>query len=224
MKILAIDTSTTACSVALLMNDDIKLSHKIAPMQQAKLILPMIDELLRTNNLDVNQLDALAFGCGPGSFTGVRIATSVMQGLAYASQLPLISVSSLAAVAQAAYTDLGWKKLLVAMDARISEVYFGAYQINDHGLAELIGAEIVSPPEKIKFPHENNWYGIGNGWLVYQDQLSIKPNIIDDTRTPVASAVALLAKEKHLKQEWVSPEAALPVYLRDNVAIKSQPK
>lgn len=223
MKILAIETSTTACSVALLIDNEMKLSHKIAPMQQAKLILPMIDEILKDNNLTLNQLDALAFGCGPGSFTGVRIAISVMQGLAYATQVPLISVSSLAALAQAAYTDLGWKKLLVAIDARISEVYYGAYQINDQGIAELVGEEVVSAPEKVQFPQESDWYGVGNGWAVYPDQLQIKPNSIDDTRLPMASAVALLAKEKYQKQQWVSPDAAVPVYLRDNVAIKSQP-
>jgi tRNA threonylcarbamoyladenosine biosynthesis protein TsaB len=222
MKILAIETSTTACSVALLIEDEIKFLHKIAPMQQAKLILPMINDILESNNIKLNQLDALAFGCGPGSFTGVRIAISVMQGLAYASQIPLISISSLAAVAQAAYTDLGWKKLLVAMDARINEVYYGAYQINEHGLAYLIGEETVCPPQQVKFSEENDWYGVGNGWQVYHEQLAKQPVAIDDTRLPLATAVALLAKQKHQERDWVSPAEALPVYLRNNVAIKSK--
>jgi tRNA threonylcarbamoyladenosine biosynthesis protein TsaB len=222
MKILAIETSTNACSVALMIDDAIQSSHLVAPMQQAKLILPMIEERLQYANISLNQLDALAFGCGPGSFTGVRIATSVMQGLAYASGVPLISVSSLAAVAQAAYTDLGWKKLLVALDARISEVYVGAYQINKVGIAELIGVEAVSAPDQITIPEGSNWYGVGNGWEVYQERLSYKPLAQDTTRLPMASAVLLLAKDKFEKNDFVTPGAALPVYLRNNVAIKSR--
>jgi tRNA threonylcarbamoyladenosine biosynthesis protein TsaB len=222
MKILAIETSTNACSVALLIDDVIQSSHLIAPMQQAKLILPMIEERLQHANMSLNQLDALAFGCGPGSFTGVRIATSVMQGLAYASGVPLISVSSLAAVAQAAYTDLGWKKLWVAMDARISEVYAGAYQINDVGIAALMGEEAVSAPEQMVIPEGSDWYGVGNGWEVYQAQLSYKLMAQDATRLPMASAVLLLAKDKFLKGDFVAPGSALPVYLRNNVAIKSR--
>jgi tRNA threonylcarbamoyladenosine biosynthesis protein TsaB len=222
MKILAIETSTHACSVALLQNDVIASSHVVAPMQQAKLILPMIDEVLRNAGLVLNQLDALAFGCGPGSFTGVRIATSVMQGLAYASHVPLISVSSLAAVAQAAYTDLGWKKLWVAMDARISEVYAGAYEINTAGLAELVGEEQVCQPEQMQVPAGHGWYGVGNGWEVYQSQLRYELLLQDAGRLPMASAIALLAKHKFQHQEFVAPGAALPVYLRNNVAIKSR--
>jgi tRNA threonylcarbamoyladenosine biosynthesis protein TsaB len=222
MKILAIETSTNACSVALLIDNVIQASHLIAPMQQAKLILPMIEERLQSANIWLNQLDALAFGCGPGSFTGVRIATSVMQGLAYASAVPLISVSSLAAVAQAAYTDLGWEKLFVAMDARISEVYAGAYQINDAGIAELLGEEAVSAPEQMVIPEGSDWYAVGNGWEVYQAQLSYKPIAQDTTRLPTASAVAVLAKDKFQKGDFVAPGAALPVYLRNNVAIKSR--
>jgi tRNA threonylcarbamoyladenosine biosynthesis protein TsaB len=222
MKILAIETSTNACSVALLIDDVVQSSHLIAPMQQAKLILPMIEERLQHANISLNQLDALAFGCGPGSFTGVRIATSVMQGLAYASAVPLISVSSLAAVAQAAYMDLGWKKLFVAMDARISEVYAGTYQINEAGIAELVGIEAVSAPGQMTVPESTDWYGIGNGWEVYQTQLSYKPIAQDATRLPMASAVLLLAKDKFQRGEVVTPGAALPVYLRNNVAIKSR--
>ena len=105
MKILAIDTSSNACGVALLCNNEVKALHELAPMQQTQKILPMIDALLGEAKVSLNQLDALAFGCGPGSFTGVRIAVSVMQGLGYAMNLPLIPVSSLAALAQAAYVE-----------------------------------------------------------------------------------------------------------------------
>ncbi|MCE3239461.1 MAG: tsaB, partial [Gammaproteobacteria bacterium] len=151
MKILGFDTSSAACSVALLIDDKISVLHEIIPMQQAQSLLPMIEELLLSNKMRLDQLDAIAFGCGPGSFTGVRIAASVAQGLAYALQLPVIPISSLAALAQAVYQNLQWQKLLVAVDARMQEVYWGAYHINQEGIAVLIHQEAISTPEKIFF-------------------------------------------------------------------------
>ncbi|MDR3478695.1 MAG: tRNA (adenosine(37)-N6)-threonylcarbamoyltransferase complex dimerization subunit type 1 TsaB [Gammaproteobacteria bacterium] len=222
MKILAIDTSTTACSVALLIDDKVHSLHEVVPMQQAQLILPMIDGLLNTAGVKLAELDALAFGCGPGSFTGVRIATSVMQGLALATQLPLISISSLAVVAQAAYLDLGWQKLLVVMDARMQEVYWGAYTVNKNGLVELQGVENVTPPELVVEPTGSDWSGVGTGWGVFQDRIVFRYENQDVTRLPMATALLPLAKEKYQKQEWLKPEEALPVYLRDNVAKKEK--
>jgi tRNA threonylcarbamoyladenosine biosynthesis protein TsaB len=221
MKLLAIDTSANACSVALMLDDEIIQQHEIAAMLQAQRILPMINKMLRTSGVSLKNLDALAFGCGPGSFTGVRIATSVMQGLAFAGELPLIPVSSLAAVAQAAYVDLDWKKLLVAVDARISEIYWGKYIVGRNGLVELQGEESVIQPAKIIFPIEEDWYGVGNGWDVYRDTLSFKPLAIDASRLPIASAILTLARDKYSRREWVAPEDALPVYLRNNVAVRS---
>lgn len=222
MKLLAIDTSATACSVAIQIDDEVNVLHELAPMQQAQKILPMIDALLKASHLTLNQLDALAFGCGPGSFTGVRIAVSVMQGLGYAANLPLIPISSLAALAQAAYAELGWKKLLVAVDARIQEVYWGAYQVNHQDRVELIGKEIVCKPAEIPpiLPAEE-WCGVGNGWEVYADQIAYHPLKIDTSRLPMASAILTLAQEKYENRDWVSAETALPTYLRDDVARKS---
>ncbi len=222
MKILAIDTSASACSVALLIDDETIATHTLAPMQQAKLILPTIDELMRSKNIHLNQLDALAFGCGPGSFTGARIATSVMQGLGFATGLPLILVSSLAALAQAAFYDLGWKKLITCVDARIQEVYTAAYQVNQQGFVELIDKEAVCAPNEIAIPHGNDWYGVGNGWEIYRSQISFTPLQIDVTRLPTAFAVAQLAKVKYAKGELTAPHAALPVYLRNEVAMKAR--
>lgn len=220
MKLLALDTSSTACSVALLVDDKIDFLHRILPLQQAQSILPMINELLSIHKISLNQLDAIAFGCGPGSFTGVRIATSVTQGLAYAMQLPVIPVSSLAALAQAAYRELGWKKLLVAIDARIQEVYWGAYQVNEEGLAVLVGQEKVSSPQEIKLSEEG-WYGVGNAWEVYADQIAYVPLNVDASRLPMAQGVLELAKVKYANKEWVTAKNALPIYLRDSVAKKS---
>lgn len=220
MKLLAIDTSSEACSVALLIDSEVKVLHELASMQQAQRILPMIDELMSDSNVALNQLDALAFGCGPGSFTGVRIATSVMQGIGYAMNLPLIPISSLAALAQAAYDDLGWKKLWVAIDARIQEVYCGAYQVNSDGLVELVGKEVVCPPQDMPEPPFEHWQGVGNAWDVYRDQIKFKPKEVDASRLPVAAGILPLAKAKFENRQWVGAAEALPTYLRDNVAKK----
>lgn len=222
MKLLAIDTSSSACSVGLLIDNEIKIIHEIAPLQQAQKILPMIEKILQESTVSLNELDALAFGCGPGSFTGVRIATSVMQGIGYAMDLPLIPVSSLAALAQAAYSELGRDKLLVAIDARIQEVYWGAYQVNKEGVVELINTERVSPPQEILLPSESGWYGVGNAWDVYFEQISASPAYLDATRLPTALGVLQLAKVRYKKKEWVDAENALPSYLRNEVALKKK--
>jgi tRNA threonylcarbamoyladenosine biosynthesis protein TsaB len=226
MKLLALDTSHSACSLALMIDNEIYLSHHDAPMQQAKLVLPSLDALLQAHDITLKDLDALAFGCGPGSFTGVRIAASVMQGLAYATDLPLISISSLAATAQAAFDDLGWPNIMVGTDARIQEVYWGLYQANKNGLAELAGAEKVCPPQLINIPPGRDWYAVGNAWQEYAEAMLTKiaftPPGIDTTRMPMANAVAKLAEAKFQKKEWVSLSDALPVYLRNNVASKGK--
>jgi tRNA threonylcarbamoyladenosine biosynthesis protein TsaB len=226
MLILAIDTSSAACSVALLDDEEITLSQRIAPMLQAQLILPMIAEILESADVRMSELHALAFGRGPGSFTGVRIAASVIQGMGFASKLPLLSVSSLAAAAQAAFHELEWRKILVAMDARINEVYWGAYQVNTHGLVELVGTEIVCRPQEIPIPVGQDWYAIGNGWQEYGptllERLPFAPLAIESARLPDAMGVALLAQAKYERKEWTLLSEALPVYIRDNVALKSK--
>lgn len=221
MKILALDTSSSACSVAVLVDDKMSFLHQVIPLQQAQFILPMIKELLSLNEITLNQLDAIAFGCGPGSFTGVRIATSVTQGLAYGLGVPVIPISSLAALAQAAYRDLGWKKLLVAVDARIQEVYWGMYEVDMHGLAILVGQERVCAPVEVSFPQDNQWHGVGNAWDIYAQELVYTPLAVDSLRLPTAQGVLELAKYKFIRKEWVDAKDALPVYLRDSVAKKS---
>jgi len=220
MNLLAFDTSSTACSVALLLDDEISAQHDIVPLQQAKLILPMLYELLEKNKIKLNQIDAIGFGRGPGSFTGVRIAASLAQGLGFALNCPLIPVSSLAALAQAAYEDLGWKKCLAVVDARINEVYCGAYAADPGGLVRLVGAEAVLPPSLVPSPPEKDWYGVGNGWEIYSADIPYQPLSCDTTRLPMAKAILSLAKESYLRREWVDAKEALPVYLRDEVAKK----
>jgi tRNA threonylcarbamoyladenosine biosynthesis protein TsaB len=220
MNILAIDTSATACSLALSFNDQVKTLHIHAPMQQAQRVLSLLDDLLKSENFPLNQLNAIAFGCGPGSFTGLRIATSIAQGLGYALNIPLIPISSLAALAQTAYNTLGWKKLIVAIDARMQEIYWAKYQINQKGLAELIENERVSHPTQLQ-ADQHDWYGAGNAWEIYANQLAYRPLETDFGLLPTASAILQLALPRYQNQDWVTPTQALPVYLRDEVAAKT---
>ncbi len=220
MNILAIETSSTACSVALYAQNKIIALHKIAPMQHAQMTLPLIDELLLANNIQIKQIDAIALGCGPGSFTGIRIATSIAQGIGYALNIPLIPISSLAALAQAAYDSLGWKKLYVAIDARIQEIYWALYQVNSEGLVELKDTENMSVPAAL-IPIKE-WSCVGNAWQNYADQLSFQPSISDANCLPTAAAVLKLAIPLFKQQKWCSADAVLPVYLRNEVATKSK--
>jgi tRNA threonylcarbamoyladenosine biosynthesis protein TsaB len=221
MKILAIDTSFAACSIALQIEDKISVIHNALPLQQAQFILPLLEKLLAKHNIALNQLNAIAFGCGPGSFTGVRIAASVAQGLAYAMQLPVIPISSLAALAQAAYEKLKWKKLLVGMDARMQEVYWGAYAVDEQGRVSLVNREIVCTPEQVIIPN-GDWYGVGNAWEVYPSQMTYQPLDVTAASLTAASAILTLAEVKYVKKEWVTAKEALPVYLRDIVAKKTK--
>ncbi len=223
MNILAIETSTEACSAALLCAGGIKQQFQVAPRGHGDLILNMVDALLAEADLKPQQLDAIAFGRGPGAFTGVRIATSVTQGLALGLDLPVIPVSTLQAVAQGAYRLYGCEQIVCAMDARMSEVYFAAYQYLD-GSLQCVSDEVVCRPDAISFSSsEGVWFGIGTGWGVYGDVLNQHfPSVEckDDRALPEAQDVATLAVGLYAKGQVVSAENALPVYLRDNVVSK----
>lgn len=224
MKILALDTSSHACSLALLSDHEAHLRHEVVPMRHAQCILPYLEEMLAG---DFASLDALAWGCGPGSFTGLRIAASVVQALGFAYQLPIINVSSLAALAQTAYQELGWQRLLVAVDARMNEVYWAAYQVNGQGYVELLNSEGLSSPGggsamiKETLDLSLGWYGVGNAWSVYHAELDncLKKDLIqvDSACLPKALAVAQLGRQKYQKGQSLHSFDALPTYLRDNV-------
>lgn len=218
MNLLAIETSSNACSVALLTGETTTVFHEVAPMQQTKQILPVIQKLLAETGIGLKDLDALAFGCGPGSFTGVRIASSVTQALAFVEKLPIISISSLAAIAQSAWLEQQYPQSLVALDARMNQVYWAAYKVNEQGLVELQGEEQVCLPQEIKASQPGVWYGLGDGWNKYQQelvsQLAFEPAAIKIKQLPTAEGVLALAKNKFERGEWVEPAGALPVYLR----------
>lgn len=218
MKLLAFDTSSAACSVAIQNNDQIKFLHQHAPMQQAKLILPMIKELLESCSLTLEQLDAIAYGCGPGSFTGIRIANSVAQAIGFAAQKPLIPVSSLAVLAQTALLEHQCSDLLVAVDARMEQVYWAVYEAGQDGHVALINQEILCHPKEVKVPDKKHGCGVGDGWGIYAadlaSSLGFKPDSIFASELPTAQALLQLAKIKFDKSQWIAAEQAIPVYLR----------
>jgi tRNA threonylcarbamoyladenosine biosynthesis protein TsaB len=219
MKLLALETATDACSVALYLDGDIREDFRIAPRAHTQLLLPMAEGLLQQAGLRPADLDALAFGRGPGAFTGVRIATAVVQGLAYALDLPVLPVSTLAALAQGAQRQYGWQQIACAMDARMDEVYWGAYVRDEHGLMVLQGEECVCPP--VATPNlQGDWYGCGSGWTAYADLLRARhPQIALSQQEdwPHAQDVATLAVAALARGEGLSAAEALPVYLRDQV-------
>ncbi len=221
MKLLAIDTSTEACSAALSIDGEINELYQLAPRQHTTLILPMIDKLLAEAGLQPQQLDALAFGCGPGSFTGVRIATGVIQGIALGAELPVAPISTLATIAQQGFDRSDAEYAFAAMDARMQEIYWGVYQRDHQGLAVLQGLETVGPAGEVEKPKVKG-LGVGSGWQVYQDELSahLQGCVLDFQAEllPRASAIAKIALTDN--QQFVPVEQAMPVYLRNNVAKK----
>lgn len=223
MKILALDTATEACSAALLDGEKLYQRYEIAPRNHTKLILPMIDALLEASGLALTDLDALAFGKGPGSFTGVRIAAATAQGVAYGgNELDVIPISTLAAMAQRAMDDFNVDRVACAIDARMQEVYWGCYQRNEQGLAESVVADCVIPPAQVPQPDGNDWLAAGTGWAAYNDVLMERSghqvSEVHADYFPSAEAITRLAVAELAAGNTLAAERALPVYLRDNVA------
>ena len=221
MNLLALDTSTESCSAALLCGDRLLERSELAPRRHAELILPMIDSLLAEAGLSRRRLDGIAVGRGPGAFTGVRLGVSVAQGLALGLDIPVVPVSSLAALAQDVPVSDGL--VLAVIDARMGEVYAGTYRRGSDGLVEVIGEETVDRAEKLILQKSKQWSVIGSGWDAYRDalaaRLSVPPVWADGARYPQARQIAHLAQPQFAAGRGVSPEYALPVYLRDKVAL-----
>ena len=221
MKILAIETATEACSAALLIDEEVIVEFEHAPRQHTQLILPMLDKVIAEAGIVLADVDAIAFGRGPGAFTGLRIAAGVTQGLALAAELPVIAISTLAALAQQIYETHQDTRILTALDARINEVYWGKYTIKQ-GRALLVGEEQVILPQDITSIYSEQWTGVGSGWAVHGDALSAKANghlkNIYAKTEPSAEYIAKLAAYEFAAGNLLSVEEAQPVYLRDKVA------
>ncbi|RGP54478.1 tRNA (adenosine(37)-N6)-threonylcarbamoyltransferase complex dimerization subunit type 1 TsaB [Pseudomonas abyssi] len=215
--LLALDTATECCSAALLHDGAVTARSEVIPRQHAQRLLPMIEELLGERQLRLQEVDALVFGRGPGAFTGVRIATGMVQGLAFAADKPVIAVSNLAALAQRAWREHGAETVAAAIDARMDEVYWGLYGLQD-GVMQLLDDERVCAPEVVSLPAGvSSVAGAGTGWQ-YAERLAVTATQSWPQMLPDASDLITLALPRWLAGEVVDAADAQPVYLRDKVA------
>lgn len=233
-KILAIDSSTEACSVALQNEENIVNRFEIAPRRHAELLLPMVDSVLKEADISLSQLDAIACCVGPGAFTGLRIAISVAQGLAYAAKLPCISISSLQILAAEAFSTGEHSVCLSSIDARMNEVYFGAYVSGPSALPLEVHPQQVIASENIQLNQavvsvlnesitsHKNPVKVGNGWDHYKYPRNIAelPFSEIELRYPNAQSMLAIANHCFENNELLKPEFLQPVYLRNDVAKK----
>jgi tRNA threonylcarbamoyladenosine biosynthesis protein TsaB len=220
MRLLALDTSTEACSVALLLDGEVRLRFALTERGHAELVLPMVDELLAESGLALTDLDGLAFGRGPGAFTGLRIASGVSQGLALGAGLPVAPVSSLAAVAEQVAAASG-ETVLVCNDARMGEVYWGVFRREADGSVAALVSEAVSAPEKVGEGAPAALHAAGNALPRYPmlaERLAAAGLQLHAGVYPRADAVARLGARVLAEGRGVPAEEALPVYVRDDVA------
>lgn len=217
MKLLAFETATEACSVALWIDGAVRERFEIAPRRHAELALPWADALLAEAGIARAQLDAIAVGRGPGAFTGVRLAIALTQGIALALDRPAVPISTLAALAVQ-----GEGHVLAAIDARMGEVYLGAYRHDDGGIV-AIGAERVLAPDAAPLPEGTGWQGVGTGFDAVQGALRTRfagrLSGVDAAMLPHAADVARLAAVAFARGDAVAPERLEPAYLRDHVAL-----
>lgn len=232
MKLLAIETCTEACSVALWLNGELHERHGVVPRQHAELTLPWAEELLAEAGIAKSQLDAIAVGRGPGAFTGVRLGISLAQGIALALDRPIVPVSTLAALAMragvlAALAADGRHPaslpVLAAIDARMSELYVGHFDLRD-GDAIALSEEALAVPDTVALPADREgWYGVGTGFAALGGALGSRLGAqllaMDAEALPHASDIARLAVHAFARGEALAPERVEPAYLRNHVAL-----
>ena len=215
--VLAVDTATEACSAALLSRGVVYRRFAVAPRQHHSLIFEMCQAVLAEAKIEFAELNALVYGCGPGSFTGVRIAASLVQALAYAHALPVVAISDLQAVALQALEQNGKTQVLVAMDARMGEVYYGYFE-KDGDLVKAVSNESVASPEKLEVPDTFKGIGAGTAWQLYRDELekSLGSRLVQwyAPELPQAATLLRLAMPRLAAADTLSADQALPVYLR----------
>jgi tRNA threonylcarbamoyladenosine biosynthesis protein TsaB len=225
MRILAFDTSTESCSAALgeaATGDDVRWIERTehAGNRHSELLLPMIRALLAEAGCTLRDLDGIAFGAGPGSFTGLRIACGVAQGLGLGADLPLVGVVSLEAIAEAARAAHGWTRVASALDARMQEVYFAAFERRDDGWHVHVEPRVLSPSDVPLL--EGRWYGAGAGFAAYpalQDRLANALDACDERRLPTATAIGSLALSRLVAGNGTPARDAAPLYVRHRVAL-----
>lgn len=228
-QILAVDASTEVCSVAVSQSQGSISRYCDTPKSHSKVLLPLIDEVLRESSLNVNQLDALAVTCGPGSFTGIRIGMGIIQGLSYAASIPIVPVNTLETMAAQFFTNEAIvepeKSLVItALDARMGEIYWAVYACSNEQINEVVAAQVSSPVQLIEWlnQQENDQflYGVGHGWSVAELQtgISVPMRSVDASFKPHAEGVIIVAQklfEQGLDSFQVG--ALEPVYLRNEI-------
>jgi len=219
MKILALETSTEFCSVALLAGEEIDARETRAGQKHSELLLPMIDALLRAHGVALRELTGIAFGQGPGSFTGLRIACGVVQGLAFGAGLPVVGIGTLFAMAAATRAE----RVVCCVDARVRECYHAAYERDGEGWRAVHDPSVCAPAAVPALPG-SGWLACGNGFAVYGDVLieQYKGQLagVDADAVPHARDIALLAAPYFESGDTLSAEQAAPLYLREKVALR----
>jgi len=223
-RLLAIETSAEACSVALYCDGETRSFFELAPMRHAELLLPAVQALLAESGLALVDLDAIAFGCGPGSFTSLRIGIGVVQGLAWGAELPVVPVSSLAVVAQEAadIATAAFSSICVAVDARMQEVYAANFRCGGNGIVSIAGHEQVCPPTRVQALAGGPYIAAGNGFRQFRelDQLALNASECLPALHPRAETVCKLALDWLNRNEPLPAGMAQPVYVRNQVAEK----
>jgi tRNA threonylcarbamoyladenosine biosynthesis protein TsaB len=218
MKLLAFETATEACSVALWIDGEVHERFELAPRRHAELSLPWAEQLLADAGVAKSQLDAIAVGRGPGAFTGVRLAIALAQGIALALDRPVVAISTLAALAMQSRGE----HILAAIDARMGEVYLGAFARKGDDLI-AIGNEAVSKPDAAPLPDGREWHAVGTGFSAADGALRARLRshlvAVDAGALPHAGDVARLAARAFARGEAVAPDRIEPAYLRNNVAL-----
>jgi len=221
MKVLAIDTATERCSVALRI-DGQSIDRVIdTPRGHADLILKLVNDVLIEAGVSLRDLDGIAYGRGPGGFTGVRIAIGVVQGLAFGADRATIGVSNLAAVAQQVAKP--GERILVCMDARMSEVYWGVFDCGADGLVTAAGIEQVGAPSTVDVGPAELHRAAGTGFAAYPELNERFAALAPVNLLPRASEIAVLGEAAFTRGEGQAARDAQPIYLRDNVAIARKP-
>ncbi|KAF1720351.1 tRNA (adenosine(37)-N6)-threonylcarbamoyltransferase complex dimerization subunit type 1 TsaB [Pseudoxanthomonas wuyuanensis] len=231
MKLLAFETSTEACSVALYIDGEIIERHQLAPRRHAELALPWAEALLADAGIGKRQLDAVALGRGPGAFTGVRLAIAVAQGIAMALDKPVVPVSTLQALAMQALrlpcpATPANRHILAAIDARMGEIYVAAYEGSGDACMPLTREQVIAPQDYAPPEIADGWIGVGTGFAagegVLQQRLQQRLAAVQADALPHAADIARLAAAAFIRGEAIAPERVEPAYLRNNVALTLQ--
>jgi len=216
--LLAIETSTHMLSVALTTDGGVIERFAHCPTGGSDRLLPWVHEVLAEADVTLADLDAIAFGAGPGSFTGLRLACAAAQGLAYGAELPVVDIPTLEALAFAN----GPGRVFTCLDARMNEVYSAAYEVSAEGVFEVLPVN-VTPPEFIPLPPGGGWKACGDGFAtnraVLEQRMQSVLLEINPTVPPLASAVARLAESRLRRGDTIRPADAIPIYVRDKVAL-----